>query len=208
MTDVCGCILQCFGKFYQIILMFFSSSAVEPFKEEYLSRAVLKKLIDHPGAIEEKTQSVEKEEAVFLFKRGVSVDYFMCIIQGQIEVVIGNESLVFVDGPFTVFGMQALFMEKGRAFIPDYEVKLLSDVQYLIIERALYRSAIRATQLERSERAPSHYEEFDEVFWNKKSAGKVPNVARTDESALLLVPSIDSKPTTNISDEVKFETPI
>ncbi len=191
--------------------MFFAFfSAVEPFKEEYLSRAVLKKLIDHPGALEEKSLNTDKEDANYLYRRGASVDYFICIVQGQVEVVVGNENLVFVDGPFTVFGMQALFVEKGRAFIPDYEVKLLSDVQYLKIGRTLYRSAIRASQLERSERAPSEYDEMDEIFFNsKKSKSDTANNAETDETGLLLVP-VDhhrQKPKTP-DNNTRFETPI
>ncbi len=172
---------------------------------------MLKKLIDHPGALEEKSLNAEEEDANFICHRGASIDFFICIVQGQVEMVIGNENLVFNDGPFTVFGMQALLVEKGRAFMPDYTVKILSDVQYLKINRALYRSAIRATQLERSERAPSDYEEFDEVFSlpQKEMPAIVNDVANdvTDETGLLLVPIEQHQPK-NDNSNVKFETPI
>ena len=118
---------------------------------------------------------------------------------------------MFVDGPFTVFGMQALFAEKGQAFLPDYDVKMLSDLQYLKISRSLYRSAIRASQLERSERDPAHLEEIDSLLWtSKKQEKREPKVSfdiQTDETGLLLIPNAEPPATLN-NVEVKFETPI
>ena len=186
-------------------------SAVDPFKEEYVSRAVLKKLIEHQGTVERKSLNPESEDGVYLYKKGTSADYFICIIQGQVEVIVGNENLVFVDGPFTVFGMQALFAEKGRAFLPDYDVKLLSDLQYLKVTRSLYRSAIRASQLERSERDPSHLEEIDKLLWSSKSEQKSePKVQfniQSDDAGILLIPNAEPVATqSNVP--TKFETPI
>lgn len=124
---------------------------------------------------------------------------------------MGNECLVFVDGPFSVFGMQALFAEKGHAFLPDYDVKMLSDLQYLKISRSLYRSAIRASQLERSERDPAHLEEIDNLLWATKSeTQREPKVSfniQSDEAGLLLIPNAEPPATLN-NVEVKFETPI
>jgi len=187
------------------------STAVDPFKEEYVSRAVLKKLIEHQGTVERKSLNPESEDGVYLYKKGTSADYFICIIQGQVEVIVGNENLVFVDGPFTVFGMQALFAEKGRAFLPDYDVKLLSDLQYLKVTRSLYRSAIRASQLERSERDPSHLEEIDKLLWSSKSEQKSePKVQfniQSDDAGILLIPNAEPVATqSNVP--TKFETPI
>ena len=193
--------------------MFSSISAVEPFKEEYITRSVLKKLIDHQGAVERKSMNPDNEDELYLYKKGTSTDYFICIIQGQVEVVVGNECLVFVDGPFTVFGMQALFAEKGHAFLPDYDVKMLSDLQYLKISRALYRSAIRASQLEKSERTPSHMEELDEIFWNNSSnkakESTVTFEIKTDETGLLLIPNTEHKPrTSEDKNEVNMVSPV
>ena len=186
--------------------------AVDPFKEEYISRAVLKKLIDHQGTVERKALNPGNEDGVYLYKKGTSADYFLCIIQGQVEVIVGNENLVFVDGPFTVFGMQALFAEKGQAFLPDYDVKLLSDVQYLKVTRSLYRSAIRASQLERSERDPSHLEEIDKLLWSsrtetQKHESKVKFDIESDDTGILLIPNAEPLATTDDL-PARFETPI
>ena len=171
---------------------------------------MLKKLIDHQGTVERKSLNPESEDGVYLYKKGRSADYFICIIQGQVEVVVGNENLVFVDGPFTVFGMQALFAEKGQAFLPDYDVKLLCDLQYLKITRSLYRSAIRASQLERSERDPSHLDEIDKLLWSSKNETqrepKVKFDIQSDEAGLLLIPNAEPVATEDLP--VKFETPI
>lgn len=173
---------------------------------------MLKKLIDHQGTVERKTLTSDNDDSIFLYKKGISADYFICIIQGQVEVVVGNECLVFVDGPFSVFGMQALFAEKGQAFLPDYDVKMLSDLQFLKISRSLYRSAIRASQLERSERDPSHLEEIDNLLWaTKKESKHEPKVSfdvQSDDAGLLLIPYAEPPSTLKDNIEVKFETPI
>ena len=172
---------------------------------------MLKKLIDHQGTVERKTLNPKSEDGVYLYKKGTSADYFICIIQGQVEVIVGNENLVFVDGPFTVFGMQALFAEKGQAFLPDYDVKLLSDLQYLKVTRSLYRTAIRASQLERSERDPSHLEEIDKLLWSTRietqRESKVKFDIKSDDAGILLIPN--AEPLATVDDlPARFETPI
>lgn len=96
------------------------------------------------------------------------------------EVTVGKENLVFEGGPFTHFGLQALTPNVGfdspiqqhipenqvlgslqslnvdallrHTFIPDYSVRALTDVVYLVIKKSLYLTAKRATLMEQSKR--------------------------------------------------------
>lgn len=142
------------------------STAVSVFTGELISRSVLKKLIEHPGVVEEKEVTPEKDEkGVYLYKKGSHTDFFALILQGRVEVTVGDENIVFEDGPFSVFGIKALTNESGSQYMPDFTVKILSTLQFLKISRSLYRSAVRATKMERENRTPENYHEFDEIFW-------------------------------------------
>lgn len=114
-----------------------------------------------------------KNKEVFLYKKGFNCDYFALVIQGRVEVTVGSENILFEDGPFSVFGVGALTREAGSpAFSPDYTVKLLTNIQLLKISRSLYRSAIRATRLERQNKTPEIYQEYDEIFFEEAKRNK------------------------------------
>lgn len=42
-----------------------------------------------------------------------AVDYFVLILEGRVEVVVGKENMIFESGPFTYFGTQALIQNIG-----------------------------------------------------------------------------------------------
>lgn len=124
---------------------------------------------------------------MFIFQQGKPVDFFVMILEGRVEVTVGKESLMFEGGPFTHFGMQALAQVIGvespqqqigslqslnmdamlrHTFIPDYSVKCLTDVIYVVIKRSLYLAAKRATLMEQAKRLggdQSHEPLDDEV---------------------------------------------
>ena len=77
-------------------------------------------------------------------------DFFTLIIQGKVEITMGQEELTFEEGPFTSFGTNALV--KGAAqYIPDYTVRAVTDITYLKITRGLYKQAVGATSIERQQ---------------------------------------------------------
>jgi len=45
--------------------------------------------------------------------QGKAVDYFVLILEGRVEVVVGKENMIFESGPFTYFGTQALIQNIG-----------------------------------------------------------------------------------------------
>ncbi len=93
------------------------TTSIEPFKSCYISDAVLKRLLtmDVYREIKIKTENQRKissdkedEEDLIIMHKGKSIDYFILIIEGKVEVNIGREELIFESGPFTYFGIQTL----------------------------------------------------------------------------------------------------
>lgn len=94
----------------------------------------------------------------------MATDFFTLIIQGKVEVTVGQEQLTFEEGPFTSFGTNALVASLGGSsfnlkgnlqYIPDYTVRVVTDIMYLKIPRSLYKQALRATLLEREQEGKS-----------------------------------------------------
>lgn len=164
------------------------STAVESFKSEYISEGVLKQLIQKPSnfcqlkvGLENKFDTASDTEAAgpeaksYLYQRGKPGDFFILILQGRVEIVIGKEEMVFQGGSFHCFGLPALTDEAtehsaigknhdsasvGRAtmqrlsqkeahYKPDYTVRAVTDLEYLRIDREMYKNALQSTILER-----------------------------------------------------------
>lgn len=138
-----------------------------------------------------KNKSKGKHDvSLIIFQQGKPVDFFVLILEGRVEVTVGKENLVFEGGPFTHFGIQALAQNVGfespqqqivqnqvkgslqslnmdallrYTFVPDYSVRALSDVVYILIKRSLYLAAKRATLMEQSRRmGETSNEPFDD----------------------------------------------
>lgn len=153
---------------------------MEPFKRECILENILRRLLNQDIYRHIKNKSREKNDpSTFIFQQGKPVDFFVMILEGRVEVTVGKESLIFEGGPFTHFGIQALVQTIGidspqqqilqnqvlgslqslnmdamlrHTFIPDYSVRAISDVVYLVIKRSLYMAAKRATLMEQSKR--------------------------------------------------------
>lgn len=55
----------------------------------------------------------KSNSAVMIYEQGKPADYFVLILEGRVEVIVGQEGLVFECGPFTFFGTQALVQNVG-----------------------------------------------------------------------------------------------
>ena len=132
--------------------------AVDAFKNEIISKNVLKRLLkqDVIHKLEIDKDEDDKAKEKYIFQRGQPADYFVLILQGRVEVQVGMEEFVFEEGPFSCFGTKCLVMSssspnKSRAatqYIPDFSVKAVSSVLYLKISRGVYHAAVQATRLE------------------------------------------------------------
>ena len=93
----------------------------------------------------------------YLYKKGVTADFFVLILEGAVEVSIGQEEFTFVEGSFTCFGTKALAsssvsnqnLRGGVQYQPDYTVRARSKLLYLKVTKALYWQAVQATLMER-----------------------------------------------------------
>ena len=141
--------------------MLFFLTAVDAFSEDIISLNVLKRLIDQPHVVQEiKIQDEDDMKHKYLYKKGVAGEFFTLIIQGKVEVTIGQEELSFEEGPFTFFGTKALVSSLSTSnpnvravgqYVPDYSVRVITDLMYLKISKGIYRQAVRATLMERQQ---------------------------------------------------------
>ncbi|KAK7086718.1 Metal transporter cnnm2 [Halocaridina rubra] len=167
----------------QVAVFQYLRTTLEPFKEGQLSEAVVKRLIIQDIIQNIKVTNREESKSdpsTFIYTQGKPADYFVLIIEGYVEVVIGKEGLTFENGPFTYFGLAALPQVKGlvespsialhrsrgsirsiqsldttkSSFVPDYSVRAVSDVLYLKISCSHYIAARRAFLLEQLQKEP------------------------------------------------------
>ncbi|XP_013878698.1 metal transporter CNNM1 [Austrofundulus limnaeus] len=146
----------------------------------------------------------------YLYQRNKPVDYFVLILQGRVEVEIGKEALRFENGAFSYYGMPALIpplttvhryssrgsslnqsdsllsggsvgqLTTGGAYLPDYSVRQLTDLQIIKITKNHYQNALTATRMESSPQTP------DALYPNAKARPPGPE-ARSNSIALPLM---------------------
>lgn len=81
---------------------------VEPFKEDYISSNILKRLLRQD--IFNQLRYDEKNIDLLLYITKKPADYFIIILQGRCSVEIGRDNYKFEAGPFFTFGSEALMM--------------------------------------------------------------------------------------------------
>ncbi|XP_060809213.1 unextended protein isoform X2 [Amyelois transitella] len=160
----------------QLILATFQflNTSVEPFRPDLVSETVLRRLLkqDVIQHIKLRGDEDKNDPKRYVYQEGKPVDYFVLILEGRVEVTVGQENLVFEAGPFTYFGVQALTQNVGLAenptpsnlgslqnlnmdsmlrhtFVPDYSVRAIAELYYLTIKRNMYLAAKRATLMEK-----------------------------------------------------------
>ncbi|KAK7110333.1 hypothetical protein V1264_014225 [Littorina saxatilis] len=162
----------------------FLSTAVEPFKDQYVARNVLKQLVQQNIFIT-MTLSADDPSKNFIYKRGQECDFFVLLLEGHVEVEIGKENLKFESGPFNYFGVECLdclrdmkidALKESRdlrtltPYIPDFSVRMITQVQFLRIRRVHYLAARRTSHL-RVQDENSHEEAFHKE-WNRTVASQ------------------------------------
>lgn len=150
----------------------FLSTSIEPFKREYLSETVLKKLMSQDIFFKLTKGAGDAPSSTVLYQSGKAADYFILILEGRCHVTVGRENLVFESGPFTSFGLPAITMNitestvnvsnmspdrnsSFKVFVPDYTVEAVGETLYMKVHYAVYLSAYRATIMERQQKLES-----------------------------------------------------
>lgn len=145
----------------QMILAAFQylSSSCPPFTPEHLTPSVLRRLLGQKIYFQHVVDPDrdEKEPNFKLYTKDKSVDYFVMILEGRVQVTAGQEGLSFFSGPFSCFGVDALKTsdippdsETGLSYKPDFTVELVQTTTYLQLPRKLYLSAVKASQMEKA----------------------------------------------------------
>lgn len=79
-----------------------------------MSETILRRLLSQDVMHHIKIKSKEKNnQSLFIYEQGKPADYFVLILEGRVEVTVGQERLLFECGPFTYFGTQALVQSVG-----------------------------------------------------------------------------------------------
>lgn len=78
---------------------------MEPFKAPHLSSNILQRLLQQDVYRHIKAKNKDRE---IVYEQGRPADYFVLILEGRVEVLVGKENMRFESGPFTHFGAQAL----------------------------------------------------------------------------------------------------
>ncbi|XP_041370885.1 metal transporter CNNM4-like [Gigantopelta aegis] len=172
----------------------FLSTAVEPFSEEYISRSVLKRLIRQNIVVSLQPTDTPNDKN-YIYKDGVEADYFVLILQGSAEVLVGKEKMLFVGGPFSYFGVNVLknitesalsplchgandtVYMKLEPYKPDFTLQATTFVQFLRIRRVHYIVARRTTVMvhKQEEREDGKLEEHFQKEWCRATSIVVGN---------------------------------
>lgn len=127
-----------------------------------------------------KSQTNQKSNSIYLYKKGFRYELFTLIMQGNATLESGVERIMSTVGPFCSFAATALLADNksvkdvhqfidnlftinsktinksnlldeiSSIFIPDYNLIVNSELQVLQIHRLVWLAAVRATQRQRS----------------------------------------------------------
>ncbi|KAL1423238.1 hypothetical protein MTO96_021220 [Rhipicephalus appendiculatus] len=144
------------------------ATSVEPFKKNLISESVLRRLMLQNIFISIKMHS--RDDPV-IYVAGQPADYFALVLEGRVSVTVGREKLLFETGPFSTFGIPAIYRSpdtsEGAAqqnlasgepaswpvpeepFVPDYSVQAVADTVYMRVHRSVYLAALKASRLDR-----------------------------------------------------------
>lgn len=101
------------------------STSVDNFKPEHISETILRRLLKQDIIHHIKKNKDWRNDPInVIFQQNKPADYFVLILEGRVEVTVGNENLMFEGGAFTYFGTQALQPNIGVVASPDQSQSL------------------------------------------------------------------------------------
>lgn len=96
-----------------LIGIFVQLLAIDAFKQDSISETILRRLLNQDVIHHLKIKSKEKSKELMIYEQAKPADFFVLILEGRVEVIVGQECLLFECGPFTYFGTQALVQNVG-----------------------------------------------------------------------------------------------
>lgn len=105
-------------------------TGIDAFKQDSISETILRRLLSQDVIHHVKVKCKEKNDpAVMIYEQGKAADYFVLILEGRVDVTVGNEALQFECGPFTYFGTQALVQNVGVGECIIYAARLIFNME-------------------------------------------------------------------------------
>lgn len=119
--------------------VFFKRQAIEAFKEKYIDKVILEKMINDEsnmvykcrfpssvssGPSHESEKTLANFNTNFIYTLGKPCDYFILIIEGKMVVEAGQEKTECYAKEFSYFGVQALL---GKPELSPPEASLWSN---------------------------------------------------------------------------------
>ena len=134
----------------------FLTSTVDPFKETVMSNATVKKLLSQKvyftvtvsESDNDPSNQAPLKDVVTLYENGCPADFFILVLEGRLQVTVGREKLIFLSGPFSYFGVEALTINGPQDFISDYSVAVIETTTFIKITRNVYTHAYRANEMQ------------------------------------------------------------
>lgn len=127
-----------------IIANWFCFSAIDAFKAENVSETILRRLLSQDVMHHIKIRKEKDNQSLLIYEQGKPADYFVLILEGRVEVIVGQEHLMFECGPFTYFGTQALVQNVGVGTHIEVYTYLEYDVSFVF--HSEFHSKFKNTQ--------------------------------------------------------------
>ena len=127
-------------------LLCFIWLAVDAFSEERIAANVLKQILKRKDVVLEIKIKDTPKESLVLYEQGKVVDYFMMVVQGHVEVIVGMEGFTFTQGAFSYF-CQDVLVATSSEHKPDYTVRVTEDSLIIKVTKAIYKQALISTKL-------------------------------------------------------------
>lgn len=124
---------------------------MEPFSSDHMSTTVLKRLLVQKSLVQKISFEDYKRKNRTIYSAGSPANFFCLVLEGCVQVVIGNEGLKFESRSFSYFGAQAMVNARQVPppdYKPDFTARPLSDCLLVVISQSQYLAARRASVFE------------------------------------------------------------
>lgn len=118
---------------------------------KFMSSQVLKRLLIQKTIVKNVSCEEYKAKNLALYTSGIPANYFCLILEGCVEVEIGNDGLKFESRAYSYFGAQALNYARQSPeleYRPDFTACPITDCLIITVTQGQYMTARRASMFD------------------------------------------------------------